>query len=248
VPRTVVTRSADAMHPVVPPPGIADEGTAREGTIAEAGTVEGTAGEAAALAGTAGERTDDVAAVKEVASAVAAARPTRSDWKQWKQGARSDASPKRIYVIAIAVLAAALVVQAALEYRSALAAHVPAARPLLAGACAVLGCTIDPMRDSAALSIDASDLQADPAHRGLLLLTATIRNRASHAIAYPYLELTLTDASDDVVVRRAFSPADYLGNADPAPGLPPNGERLVRVFIDASATQQAGYRLYLFYP
>ena len=26
------------------------------------------------------------------------------------------------------------------------------------------------------------------------------------------------------------------------------GERVVRMFLDASATQQAGYRLYLFYP
>ena len=36
-------------------------------------------------------------------------------------------------------------------------------------------------RQRAALSIDASDLQADPAHRGLLILTATLRNRAGVA-------------------------------------------------------------------
>jgi hypothetical protein len=105
------------------------------------------------------------------------------------------------------------------------------------------------LRDATALSIDASDLQADPAHRGLLLLSATVRNRASHAIAFPYLELTLTDGSDQVVARRAFPPQEYAGSTvDPHQGIPANGERVVRIFLDASATQQAGYRLYLFYP
>jgi hypothetical protein len=93
----------------------------------------------------------------------------------------------------------------------------------------------------AALSIDASDLQADPAHRGLLILTATIRNRAPYAIGYPHLELTLTDAQDQVVVRRALGPADYvIGTANPVAGIAANGEVPVKLFIDASATSQTG--------
>ena len=130
---------------------------------------------------------------------------------------------------AIVLLLIALGLQALLEYRETLAAHAPATRPVLAGACALLGCTIGPLRDTVALSIDASDLQADPAHHGLLLLTATIRNRAAYALAYPYLELTLTDASDQVVVRRAFAPAEYAGGtAEPDAGIAANGEQLVR--------------------
>jgi hypothetical protein len=147
------------------------------------------------------------------------------------------------------LLIVALLAQALFEYRDALAAHAPASRPLLNAACALFGCTIEPLRDAGALSIDASDLQADPAHRGLLLLSATLRNRSTHAIAFPYLELTLIDASDRIVARRAFPPAEYAGGAaDPHRGIPANGEHVVRVFLDASATQQAGYRLYLFYP
>jgi hypothetical protein len=99
------------------------------------------------------------------------------------------------------------------------------------------------------LSIESSDLQADPAHRGLLILTATVRNRATWPLAYPHLELTLTDAQDRIVVRRALAPADYAGGtADLAHGIPGNGEISLKVFIDASATTQAGYRLYMFYP
>src|SRR5437867_11465224 len=83
--------------------------------------------------------------------------------------------------IAIPLLAIALVLQAVFHFRDALAAHLPATKPILTRLCTIAGCTIRPLRDVAALSIDASDLQADPAHRGLLILSATIRNRARFA-------------------------------------------------------------------
>ena len=152
-------------------------------------------------------------------------------------------------MIAIPALIAAFVLQALFHFRDALAAYVPTTKPMLTRVCALFRCAVQPLKDVAALSIDASDLQADPAHRGLLVLSATIRNRASYPLAYPYLELTLTDAQDQVVVRRALSPADYVsGTANTAAGIASNGEVPVKLFIDASATSQAGYRLYLFFP
>lgn len=188
----------------------------------------------------------EVAAGFEPVDSAARERAGRIEWKPRKPlGERR----KSVYGVAMLLLLTALALQAVLEYRDALAAHAPATRPLLQTACDLFGCTIDPLRDSAALSIEASDLQADPGHRELLLLSATIRNRASYPIALPYLELTLTDSSDQVVVRRAFAPAEYIGGtSNPAAGIPGDGETLVKLFLDASATAQAGYRLYLFYP
>jgi predicted Zn finger-like uncharacterized protein len=168
---------------------------------------------------------------------------------EWKPRKPLRERPRTLYGAAIVSLLIAFAAQGLFEYRDALAAHAPVTRAFLRGACHLLGCAIEPVRDPAALSIEASDLQADPGHRGLLVLSATIRNRAPYTIALPYLELTLTDASDQVVVRRAFAPADYVGRAsDPAAGIPGNGENAVKLFLDASATAQAGYRLYLFYP
>jgi predicted Zn finger-like uncharacterized protein len=173
----------------------------------------------------------------------------RSGRFEWKPKKPLRERPKALYVMATAVLLALIGVQAVAEYRDVLAAHVPSTRPLLQTACDLAGCSVGPLRDTAALSIDASDLQADPAHRGLLQLTATIRNRAAYAIAWPWLELTLTDASDRVVARRAFPPAEYAAEAaNSVAGIAGNGEKLVTLFLDASATSQAGYRLYLFYP
>jgi predicted Zn finger-like uncharacterized protein len=164
-----------------------------------------------------------------------------------KRGARRHL--RVLYAAAIPLLLLLLGGQVLFHYRDAFAARWPAAKPALVRLCAVAGCAITPLRDVAGLAIDASDLQADPAHRGLLVLSATIRNRAAVALAYPHLEMTLTDVDDRVVVRRALAPSEYAGGtADVASGIPANAEVLVRLFVDASATRQAGYRLFLFYP
>jgi predicted Zn finger-like uncharacterized protein len=173
----------------------------------------------------------------------------RFAWER-KKPARSRAG---LHAMAIPVLLLLLLGQAVFHFRDALAARWPGTRPVLARMCAATGCAIRPLNDINALTIDASDLQRDQAHKGLLILTATVRNRAGYAIAYPHLELSLTGSQEasgtvPVVARRVLNPADYAGGtADVAAGIPGNGELLIKVFIDASATSQEGYLLYPFY-
>lgn len=167
----------------------------------------------------------------------------------WAKPKRKVRSFGALYATAIPLLVLLLAAQLLFHYRDAFAARWPATKPLLSQLCDVAGCTIRPLRDAAMLSIESSDLQADPAHKGLLILTANIRNLAPWSLAYPHLELTLTDAKDEIVVRRALAPTEYAGGtADVAAGIGPNGEVAVKLFIDASATVQAGYRVFLFYP
>ena len=157
--------------------------------------------------------------------------------------------PTWLYAASLPILVLTLAAQTLFHFRDALAAHWPATKPALLRFCVLAHCQVKPLQDIAAISIEASDLQADPAHRGLLILTSTIRNRAPFALGYPYLELTLSDTQEQVVVRRAFAPQDYLsGASDSSSGLAANSELAIRLFIDASATSQAGYQLYLFYP
>jgi predicted Zn finger-like uncharacterized protein len=157
--------------------------------------------------------------------------------------------PGWIYGLLIPVLVIALGAQALFHFRDAIAAHWPQTKPALIGLCALADCRLKPLQDISGLSIEASDLQADPAHKGLLILSATIRNRAAHALGYPYLELTLSNPQDQIVVRRAFAPGEYLsGAADLDSGIAGNAELAVKLFIDASTTSQAGYQVYLFYP
>ncbi|MEP7208014.1 MAG: DUF3426 domain-containing protein [Casimicrobiaceae bacterium] len=167
--------------------------------------------------------------------------------------AEHDAGRRRrsnlAYGLGVPLLLLLLAGQALYHFRDVIAARWPAAEPALVRLCALAGCELAPMRDITGLSIESSDLQADPAHRGLLVLTATLRNRAGWALGYPHLELTLTDARDQAVARRALAPTEYAGGTAAVDhGIPANGEVPVKAFIDASATSQAGYRLYLFYP
>lgn len=168
--------------------------------------------------------------------------------------AESDAAkrfrlPGWVYGLLIPVLVITFAAQALFHFRDAIAAHWPQTKPALIGLCALADCQLKPLQDISGLSIEASDLQADPAHKGLLILAATIRNRTTHALAYPHLELTLSNAQDEVVVRRAFSPGEYLsGAADLGGGIAGNGELAVKLFLSASTTTQAGYQVYLFYP
>ncbi len=260
-PATVTLRPEHALHPVdsLPagnePPAIASAHAWAQASSADGQVVGEASDHVAPEAGPEPGRDDAATAPQSAAAAPAADAesdappvPYEERFSQL-QRSRLPTALERAYPIVLPLLLLLLLGQAAFHFRDALAAHLPAAKPVLTRVCEALGCGINPLRDSAGLAIDASDLQADPAHKGLLLLTATLRNRAGWSVAYPYLELTLTDAQDQVVVRRALAPADYArGTADIAAGIPANGEVPVRLFIDASATTQAGYRLYAFYP
>jgi predicted Zn finger-like uncharacterized protein len=157
--------------------------------------------------------------------------------------------PAWIWWIASAVALAALAVQIGFHFRGEIPLLWPAARPALERLCAEIGCDLPLPRRAELMSIEASDLQADGANPGVMVLTATIRNRAVFPQQFPSLELTLTNAQDQAVARRVLQARDYLGRGtDLEAGFAGNSELAVRVFIEASALKPTGYRLYLFYP
>jgi len=182
----------------------------------------------------------------------ASAEDTESEYASrfsWQEKRERHGVPSWIYGMLVPVLVLLFAGQALFHFRDAIAAHWPNSKPVLIKLCAAAGCQVRALQDVTALSIEASDLQADPAHKGLLILSATIRNRAPFPLAYPYIELTLSDTQEQPVVRRAFAPGEYISGAvDPDSGIAGNAELPVKLFIDASATTQAGYQVYLFYP
>ena len=166
-----------------------------------------------------------------------------------------DRPPRRAATWAWAFLAflaaLGLAAQVTYRYRAELAAYVPSTRTPLEATCAALGCTVPLPRRADLMSIDSSELQADPLRRGIIVLDAVLRNRARFPQDYPALELTLTDESERPVVRRVLTAAEYLGAAragQRASGIPAGGVASLRVHLDAGGTNATGYRLYLFYP
>lgn len=163
-------------------------------------------------------------------------------------------SPRRRGLwIAAAMLAALLLAgQIAYRFRAELAAAGPGVRAPLQALCAPFGCEVRLPRRPELMSIDASELQADPRREGLIVLNAVIRNRARFPQDYPALELTLTDESDRPVLRKVLAPRDYLEPAARArmieQGLGAGAESALRVYLDTNRARATGYRLYLFYP
>jgi predicted Zn finger-like uncharacterized protein len=147
------------------------------------------------------------------------------------------------------VLLMALAGQAVFYFRNAIASSFPEWRPALVDACARVGCRVEPVKGRDEITIESHDLQADPAHQGLLILQLTLRNRSSHAVAFPHLELEVLDLGGQPQVRRAFAPVEYAGGAaDFTRGMPAGAEWNVKLFLDASSISAHGYNLDLFYP
>lgn len=166
-----------------------------------------------------------------------------------------EEAPRRhtwLWALAVLVALAGIALQTTHRFRAELAAQVPGIRPTLEAACKTLRCQVALPRRPELMSIESSDLQADPRREGIIVLNAVLRNRARFAQDYPALELTLTDEGDRPLLRRVLAPRDYL---DPvrAPlllpeGITAGGEASLRVFLDSSRSRATGYRLYLFYP
>ena len=154
-----------------------------------------------------------------------------------------------IWFAAALLMLSLLAAQAAYNFRAQVAAYFPDLKPYLQRYCEYLQCTVGLPQFSELMSIESSDLQADPNRPGLIVLTATLRNRALFAQSYPMLELTFTDTQDHMVARRVFTAAEYLAsNTNPDLGMQANSEFTTKLYIDSDDLKPAGYRLFLFYP
>lgn len=149
------------------------------------------------------------------------------------------------WAAASALLALALAAQAAYVYRVELAAQYPALKPALLQACAALNCSVPLPQQPKLISIEASDLQVPDATRpGVIQLTATLRSHAQYDVAYPALDLVLTNAQEHTLARRIFSPREYLEKSrDPGLGIPPNAEVTVRLDLDTGDLGASGFRI-----
>lgn len=155
-------------------------------------------------------------------------------------------APRRPWLIAASVLLGlVLAAQVIYFYRGEIAARQPLARQWLNMACARVGCIVALPQSPKAILIEASDLQSvDPARPNRIQLTATLRNHADHHVAYPALDLVLTNANDHTLARRIFLPVEYLGSGrDPRAGMAANAELTVRLGLDTGTLGAAGFRL-----
>ena len=154
-------------------------------------------------------------------------------------------SQRALWAGGAALLAFTLGVQVAYAYRKELAGRYPAVRSALESVCDLTGCTVALPQRPDLMRIEASDVHMIDANRpSLIQLTATLRSYANYDLAYPALDLVLTNTNEHALARRIFLPADYLGRSrDPEGGVPPNAEITVALDLDTGDLNAAGFRL-----
>ena len=152
----------------------------------------------------------------------------------------------RLFLLLLGLVAVAgLALQMAVHQRNALAAAQPHLRPWLEQACAWLGCTIGPDQRIAAVAIDSSGFVK--AGRGdSYQLTLALKNLSGAAVAMPAVELTLTDAQDQPVLRRVLFPAELGAPVELAAHGEWSGQTMV--VLAGPALRLSGYRVLAFYP
>lgn len=147
-------------------------------------------------------------------------------------------------LLALLLAVVALALQVAVQERDRIAAMDGRARPWLAQLCVPLRCKIAPPRQIDDVVIDSSSFTK--ARGDSYQLALTVKSKAAVAVAMPAVELTLTDAQDQAVLRRVLQPADLGAPAE----LPARGEwsTSVAVIVTTGGARVAGYRLLVFYP
>ena len=157
--------------------------------------------------------------------------------------------PARAWRFGVALLAVVLALELAYAYRGPIAQRYPALRAPLESVCARLDCAVPWAREEALLKLEDSELLEVPGKPGEIALGARIRNLASVAQEYPYLELTLTDLTGQAAVRRVLRPTDYLGRPLAQGEVIPAGvEVALQMRLETPRVKATGYELLLFYP
>jgi predicted Zn finger-like uncharacterized protein len=86
------------------------------------------------------------------------------------------------------------------------------ARPLLERVCESIGCRLPLRHDPSTLQLLSREIRPHPSVPSALIISATLRNAAKFAQAFPAVEITLSDLDENRIAMRRFAPQEYLGD------------------------------------
>ena len=155
---------------------------------------------------------------------------------------------RRIAWMALCVfLLIGLAGQLALHERDRIVVLQPGLKGLFLGICRPLNCVLSPLRQKDAVVIDgASFSKIKP---DIYRLNFTLKNTATTALAFPALELTLTDSLDQPVLRRIFQAAELGSQKDSLAAASEWTTSLTMAVKTAGMAERiVGYRLLAYYP
>jgi predicted Zn finger-like uncharacterized protein len=142
------------------------------------------------------------------------------------------------------LLASGLGLQAAHHFRDRWSAQYPALKAPLAAWCAFKGCRIEAPRRLDDIAVESTAL-VRAAQPDAFRFSVVLHNRSNTLAATPWVDLTLTDESGQLVARRALGPKDFQS----APATLSSGsEATLQLLLSAASGRVAGYTVEIFYP
>lgn len=149
-----------------------------------------------------------------------------------------------LMALMVPILLLALGLQVLIQYRNDLSTNYTGLRGYLLKMCSVVGCQLESPRMLDQLVLVSSKIQQTSA-KNVLHLRAELHNRARHPVRTPSLDLTLTDAYGQVLVRKVMHPQELRS---PGESIKGSNSWQISAFVDVGALPVAGFSLVLFYP
>jgi predicted Zn finger-like uncharacterized protein len=116
------------------------------------------------------------------------------------------------WALGSAVLALSLLAQIAYAKRAPLLDDARL-RPWIDQACATLGCRLPLRHDPSHLALLSRDIRPHPSVANALIISASLRNDAPFAQAFPDVDIVLSDLDENRIAMRRFHPQEYIGDA-----------------------------------
>lgn len=85
-------------------------------------------------------------------------------------------------------------------------------RPWLDQVCASLGCRLPLRHEPTRFALLSRDIRPHPSVGNALIISASVRNDAAFAQAFPDVEIVLSDLDENRIAMRRFHPQEYLGD------------------------------------
>lgn len=175
------------------------------------------------------------------------ATPTPLFVEEARKREQSANSWKWLLWLGIPLLLIALLVQLSYFYRAEISARSPEAGRYLRAICSRVGCQVRLPQHIDLISLESSQLQPVPDHPGQYTLTALIRNQAETVQAWPSIDLQLKTDVGQILVRKVFSPLNYLSPAEVKKGIAARAEQEIQIIFEISGELPGGFSTILFY-
>lgn len=162
--------------------------------------------------------------------------------------ASTKARFKRLVVIGVVMLGLLLLGQATYLFRNLIAASYPPAKETLITLCKYIHCQIDFPEQLDALVFEAAEVHTLP-RENTFEFSLLMRNNSLLTQAWPHVELTLQNEQKQAILRRVFSPADYLASLGKiTSGFPAHQQQAVQVYFEMAQAMASDFSVAIFYP